>query len=534
MSREKRSHTAHALAEGAFGGRISRRAFMERALAGGMTLAAASALWSEKLKAAGPKKGGTFRVGLHDSNTTDTMDPALAASEFTTEMAFAHRNCLTELLWDGSVTGELAESWDASPSADQWNFKLRQGVTFHGGKSLTAQDVVDSLNYHRGEETKSGGKALLADVTEIKADGDVVRISTASGNADLPYTLSDFHFTICPSLGEGKIDISGVGTGPYVVQSFEAGVRAGLTRNADYFKEGRAHFDAIEFLALSDPNARQNALVTGEVDAISDVELKTASLLAKRQDVFVDEVASGAHATMPMFMDTPPFDNNDVRMALKYAIDREGAVRLSMRGHGSIGNDQPIGPTLPYYSEIEQRQFDPEKAKFHLKKAGMDSLSVKLSSADAAFNGAVDLAVLYAESAKQSGIDVEVVREPNDGYWSNVWLKKPFSVSTWSARPTPDVMFTVCYKSGADWNESRFSHEGFDKLLAEAKGELDNAKRTEMYREMMLIIRDEGSVIIPFFRNRVMGRRTNVMHDGNLSGVSPLDGNRATERWWFA
>ncbi len=534
MSRDKLDRAARALTRLARNGHLSRRAFMERALAGGMTLTAASALWSGKVEAATPKRGGTFRVGLHDSNTTDTTDPALASSEFTTEMAFAHRNCLTELLWDGSVAGELAESWEASPNADQWAFKLRNGVTFHNGKTMTAHDVVDSLNYHRSEESKSGGKALLADVTEIKADGDVVRITTAAGNADLPYTLSDFHFTICPSNGDGTIDIGGQGTGPYVLQAFEPGVHADLTRNPNYFKADRAHFDAVHFLALSDPNARQNALVTGEVDAISDVELKTANLLAKRNDVIVDEVASGAHATMPMFMDTAPFDNNDVRLALKYAIDREGAVQRAMRGHGSIGNDQPIGPTLPYYSEIEQRQFDPEKSKFHLKQAGLDSLSVPLSAADAAFNGAVDLAVLYAENAKTSGIDIKIVREPNDGYWSNVWLAKPFCVSTWSARPTPDVMFTVAYKSGADWNESKFSHERFDSLLAEAKGELDNAKRTEMYREMMIIMRDEGSVIIPFFRNRVMGRRTTVMHDGNLSGVSPLDGNRATERWWFA
>jgi len=514
--------------------RLTRRDFMERALACGITVAAASAMWSGTARAATPKKGGTFRVGLHDSNTTDSMDPALAASEFTTELAFAARNCLTELLADGSVTGELAESWEASASADSWAFKLRDGVQFHNGKSLTAEDVVASLNYHLSEDSKSGGKALLADVTEIKADGNTVRITTQSGNADLPYTLSDFHFTVCPSDGEGNIDISGVGTGPYALESFDAGIRASLTRNPNYFKPDRAHFDAVEFLALNDSNARQNALVTGEVDAISDVDLKTAKLLAKREGIYIDDVPSGAHATIPMFTDAAPFDNNDVRLALKYAIDREGAVQRSMRGYGSIGNDHPIGPTLPYYSEIEQRPYDPEKAKYHLKKAGLDSLTVQLSAADAAFNGAVDLAVLFSENAKQAGIDVEVVREPNDGYWSNVWLKKPFCVSTWSARPTPDVMFTTAYKSGADWNESRFSHERFDKLLTEAKGELDNAKRTELYREMMLIMRDEGGAIIPFFRNRVMGRRENVMHDGNLSGVSPLDGNRATERWWFA
>ena len=448
MSGAHETRLLEALNQALQSNKLSRRAFMERAIAGGIGIAAAQSLWS-RAEAATPKSGGTFRVGLHDSNTSDTLDPALASSEFTTELAFAHRSCLTELLADGSVTGELAESWEASPSADSWSFKLRDGVEFHNGKTMTADDVVASLNYHRSEESKSGGKALLADITEIKADGNRVQITTQSGNADLPYTLSDFHFTVCPADGEGRIDISGTGTGPYVLQTFEAGVRADLSRNPNYFKADRAHFDAVKFLALTDTTARQNALVTNEVDAISDVELKTAELLAKREGVIVDEVASGAHATMPMFMDTAPFDNNDVRLALKYAIDREGAVARSMRGHGSIGNDQPIGPTLPYYSEIEQRAYDPDKVKFHLKKAGLDSLSVKLSAADAAFNGAVDLAVLFSEDAKKAGVSVEVVREPNDGYWSNVWLKKPFSVSTWSARPTPDVMFTVAYKSGA-------------------------------------------------------------------------------------
>ena len=124
-------------------------------------------------------------------------------------------------------------------------------------------------------------------------------------------------------------------------------------------------------------------------------------------------------------------------MALKYAIDRENAVKRALFGHGSIGNDQPIGPTLPYYSALDQRTYDPDKAKFHLKKAGMDSLKVKLSAANSAFNGAVDPALVFSEDAKKAGIDVEVVREPNDGCWSNVWLKKPFCVSTWSARPDP-------------------------------------------------------------------------------------------------
>ena len=519
----------------AVAGRISRRMFVERAMAGAMTVAAASSMWSTRVEAATPKQGGTFRVGLHDSNTSDTMDPALVASEFSTQVALAHRNCLTELEADGSVQGDLAESWEASAGADVWTFHLRKGVTFHSGKSLTATDVVDSLNYHRAEDSKSGGKALLAGITDISADGETtVRITMESGNADLPHTMSQFQFQICPSNGDGTIDIAGDGTGAYKIESFNPGIKAVLSKNPDYFKAGRGHFDGVEFIGINDPSARQSALVTNSVDAISDVDLKTAHLLAQEPDIIVDEVASGAHATVPMFMNTAPFDNNDVRLALKYAIDRQACINNAMRGHASIGNDHPIAPTLPYYSEIEQREYDPDKAKHHLNKAGMSGLSVELSAADAAFSGAVDMAVVYAESAKKAGIDIKVIREPNDGYWSNVWMNKPFSVSTWSARPTPDVMFTIAYKSGADWNESFFSNERFDMLLAEAKGELNDDRRREIYRDMMLIMRDEGSTVIPFFRNRVSGRRSTVMHDGMLAGNAPLDGNRATERWWFA
>lgn len=513
--------------------KLSRRAFIEKAAAAGIGLTVAQSMWNTA-EAASPNKGGTVRMGLHDSNTSDTLDPALAGSEFTVEIGYAMRSCLTEVLPDGSVIGELASGWEASSDAKTWTFQLQNGAEFHNGKSVTAQDVVDSINYHRGEDSKSGGKALVAAVESVKADGNNVVIESSVGNADLPYALAAFQFQVCPSDGNGNLDLTGVGTGPYALKQFEPGVRAELTRNPNYFKDNRAHFDAVHFIALNDSNARNNALVTGEVDIISDVDLSTVSLLGKRPGVVIDEVASGAHATMPMHANTAPFDNNDVRMAMKFAIDREKALKLALKGHGTIGNDQPIGPSMPYYAELEQRQYDPDKAKYHLKKAGLSSLPVSLSAADAAFGGAVDLAVIYKESAEAAGIDVDLVREPDDGYWSNVWMKKPFSVSTWSARPTPDVMFTIAYKGGADWNESLWSHSKFDTILAEAKGELDQVKRAEMYAEMQMIVRDEGSAIIPFFRNRVSARSDKVAHSGSLSGSSPLDGSRAAERWWFA
>ena len=128
-------------------------------------------------------------------------------------------------------------------------------------------------------------------------------------------------------------------------------------------------------------------------------------------------------------MDTraEPFKDNNVRLALKFAVDREELVEKILFGYGSVGNDHPIGRGQPFFSkDLTQRSYDPDKAKFHLKEAGLSSLDVELSVADAAYSGAVDAGALFQASAEKAGINIKLNREPNDGYWSNVWMKKPF------------------------------------------------------------------------------------------------------------
>ena len=242
-------------------GRIDRRRFMEGALAMGLTVSAATTMWT-KAASATPKKGGRFRAALDDGNTTDSMDPATYESMFQICMSHSHRNYLTEITPDNVVGPELAESWTASDDAAEWVFKLRKGVEFHNGKTFDAHDAVATLNYHRGEDSKSAGKALLDSVEEIKADDKyTLRVKLNGGSADFPYVLTDYHFTMQPSDGEGGIVWEdGVGTGGYVVEDFEPGVRCMMTRFPNYWKEGRAHFDEIEFLAIPDVNARQTGL----------------------------------------------------------------------------------------------------------------------------------------------------------------------------------------------------------------------------------------------------------------------------------
>ena len=306
-------------------GRISRREFLNRVAILGLGATVSSAIWSPATHAAAPKKGGRFRLGVSGGSTAESFDPATyGTGVINAFMVGAIGNCLTEIDHKGAVIPELAESWEASKGADTWTFRLRKGVTFHNGKTLTADDVIASFNHHRGENTKSAGKPLLKAVTEInKVDNLTVEFKLDSGNADFPYIVSEYFFIIFPSK-DGTIDWkSGVGTGGYKLIEFEPGVRYVGERYPDYWKEGRAHFDHVELIPLSDPMARTTALITGEVECIGGVDLGTVHLLKKKPGITVNAITGTQHFTMPMFTDTAPFDDVNVRNALKRYISHK-------------------------------------------------------------------------------------------------------------------------------------------------------------------------------------------------------------------
>lgn len=513
--------------------KITRRQFNSFLIAGS-TLCASGLLSLPAKAATSPKRGGTFRIGLRGASTAESLDPATYGTGMINHfMTGAIGNCLTEIDHNGKPIPELAESFEASPGADIWTFRLRKGVTFHNGKTLDADDVIASFNHHRGEDTKSNGKALLKSVTEIrKIDDRTVAFVLDNGNADFPYTVAEYFFIIFPAKDGKSGWKSGIGTGGYKLAEFEPGVRYIAERYPEYWKEGRAHFDRVEIVPLSDQAARTNALLTGSVDCIGGVDLATVDLLKKKPGITVNAVTGTEHYTMPMFTDVPPFNDVNVRLALKYAIDREQLVKILLSGYGQVGNDSPITPANRYFNtEMKQRQYDPEKVRYHLKKAGLSSLSVELHAADAAFPKAVDASVLFSESAAKAGIKIQVVREPNDGYWSNVWLKKPFCTCFWSGRPTEDLMFTAGYASDAPWNDTHWKNDRFNELLVKARAELNSDRRKAMYWEMQEIVRDDGGAIIPLYAQYVFANRDTVAH-GPLSAHRSIDGWKSMERWW--
>jgi peptide/nickel transport system substrate-binding protein len=515
--------------------KVSRREFIHTGIKVGAVAAMAPSLVNmlpgvAQASANVPKKGGHFKLGVSSASPSDVLDASQVSSVHMRQLTWQLKNNLIEIDHKGNYVPELAESWEAKPGAKEWIFKLRKGVEFHNGKTFTAKDVIHTLDYHRGESSKSKVKALVSDIDTIKAEDDyTVRITLNKGDVDFPGILTDIHL---PIMCEGDEEFK-LGTGGYILESFEPGVRSIVKRNPNYWKEGRAHFDSVEILAIQDVNARSNALKVGQVHAIDNCELKTVHLLEKIKGVEIIQATGKRYFSFPMFCDVAPFDNPDVRMALKLAIDREHMLKIVLRGYGAVGNDFPINDVYAdFASGVPQRTYDPDQARHLMKKAGVQDHVFRFHAADAAFGGAVDAAAMYKQHAAKAGINIEVVREPNDGYWSNVWTKKPFCAASWSGRATSNMMMTQTLYSKAKWNASHWKNPAFDKLLTEARTEMDPVKRKNMYLEMQTLVNTDGGYIVPLFADFVDATRSNIGFE-NLSGTYELDGEKASERWWF-
>jgi peptide/nickel transport system substrate-binding protein len=514
-------------------GGVSRRGVLKGASAiGGAALIGPM---GARMASAQPMRGGTLRVAQAHGSTTDSMDPGSWENDFTILQAHTRNNYLTEIAPDGSLVPELAESWEASSDAATWTFTIRSGVQFHSGHILTAEDVVASLRHHMGEDSTSAAAPIVAPITDMRIDGMNVIFTLASGNADFPFVLADYHLPMLPS-ADGAIDpMTTDGCGPYRIDELEFGVGASYSRHDGYWKSDAAYFDAVEQIVIHDAAARQNALISGEVDYIDSADLNTVHLLQRAPGVVVLSVTGTQHYGLPMDTRAAPFSDNNIRLALKYAIDRQQLVDTILNGFGEVGNDHPIGSGQLYYNtDLEQKTYDPDRARYHLAQAGLESLDVDIHLADAAFAGAVDAGVLYSESAAGAGVNLNVVREPNDGYWSNVWMQLPFCGTYWGGRPTQDLMFSTAYAEGAPWNETYWSHERFNELLVAARAELNSDLRREMYFEMQQICSDEGGALIPMFAAYVGAHSDALAHPEQVASNWRNDGHRIAERWWFA
>ncbi|ANN60832.1 ABC transporter substrate-binding protein [Mesorhizobium loti] len=484
-------------------GRLTRREFLGRATALGVSATFASSLLAGAARAQGPVRGGFLRSGLGSGAATDSLDPAAIGSNVPIVFSKCWGELLLEMTPDGGIEYRIAEEIDSSKDAKTWTMKIRKGVQFHNGKEVTAQDVVATLERHSDEKSKSGALGILKSIESFKVDGGDVVITLKESNADLPYLMTDYHLIIQPNGGKDD-PAAGISAGPYKVTVNEPGVRHGGEKFKNYWQGDKyGHADQVEIIVINDPTARMAALQGNQVNMIGQVPPRIVDLVKQVPGVTIQNVSGRGYCSFNIFCDTAPFDNNDLRMALKLAMDREEMVDKILRGYGTIGNDFPINASYQLFPEdIEQRAFDPDKAKFHYQKSGHRG-PILLRTSEAGFTGAVDAAQLYAQSCAKAGITIKVKREPVEGYDSEVWNKQPFLTNFWNGRPTQDQIYSTVYLSTAPWNDTHFRNEKFDKLLIEARAEFDQDKRKDLYREIAIILRDEGGVIVPMFNQSI-------------------------------
>jgi peptide/nickel transport system substrate-binding protein len=494
-------------------GKVSRRDFNVGLLNMGLSAAAAGVLISQtitKSQAATPKRGGRLRFSSASSGPSGTIDPAKVTSGVDISRGVILYDRFVDRDREGNLVPVLADSWEASDAVDEWIIHLRQGVEFHNGKTMTSADVVFSLQRVLNPDTGSPAQPLIKDIAEVTADGKyTVRLKLSQPNADLMYALNEYHVAIVP---EGQVDYTGkpAGTGPWKVESHEPGMGSLFVRNENYFITDRPYIDEVEIFGIPDATARVNALLAGETDLISAVEPQLVDLINESPDAEMLTIAGSAHPTYPMRADMEPFSNNDVRLAIKSAIDRQKFADLAFNGLATPARDHPVPVHDPMHcDDIPIPQFDPDKAMFHLKKAGHQNTVFEFTASDANFGG-FNASVILAEMANNAGVNVKIKRVPTDGYWSDVWLKAPWCGSSWYGRPTAALVMGITHFSDAKWNESHWYREDFDALLTESNRTADPVKRKEILCEAQWMIHSEGSTVIPVFSNWIDANSTRV------------------------
>lgn len=489
----------------------------------------------QPLRAATPSQGGTLRIGNGRFDSGETLDPQAAETSFMQNLQWQIRNNLVEVGAGGVLVPELATSWDSNDALTVWTFQLREGVEFHNGKTMDADDVVFSINLHRGEASYSQVKSLVSVISDVKATApNEVTFTLDKPNAGFPALLSVTCLYIVPA-GDTNYD-AGIGTGPYILESYEPGVKSVVRKNPNYWKEGRGHFDSVEMLAIRDVNARTTALQTGQIDVMNAVDPTTANLLSMLPDIDLLQTQGKVHYAFSMLTTDPLFSDVRVRTALKLSINRQDMVDKMLNGYGSIANDQPISSAYPNYDPDQvQHEYDPEQAKSLLKAAGAEGLTTTLHASNTPFTGAVEAAQLFSEHASASGITINVSREPDDGYWSNIWMKKPFFASRWSGRANEDLMLTLAYsrESRGDYNETNWDNDAFNLALTAARSEKDDAKRRALYAECQMLVSEDGGMIAPVWADILDAKSNKVSTGEKISGDWDLDGDRCAERWWF-
>jgi peptide/nickel transport system substrate-binding protein len=484
--------------------------------------------------ATGPaKRGGTLRVAFIGGAELDTLNPINSYLDLPNALATSMFDNLVRTKPDGTAEFALAESFEPNEDATVWTVKLRPGIKWHDGKPLTADDVIYSLRYAGRPDSASAAAYLVRriDLKNLKKlDQLTVRIPLTTAIASLPNWLALPYGMVI--IQQGATDFAHpIGTGPFKFVKWTKGRSATLVRNPDYWESGRPYLDGLSFVELPDSTARVNAILSNQVDAISAMPYATAKQY-ESGNAQVKLLNAKSHGIVPITMavDVAPFDDVRVRQAFRLIADRDALVNGALSGFGRPSNDV-FGVGLPFYdSSLPQRHQDIEQAKSLLKQAGREGLTVTLNTGDAAA-GMVQSATIFAQQAKQAGVDVRLNERPADTYFTPPYLKWGLGQDYWQGQPLA-VQWAGSLVTGAPFNTTHWNRPEWDKLFYDALADLNDSTAEAKWNSLQKTLWDEGGFLMWGTVNWVDGLSPKVQ--GAEPSVVQNLSNFQFKDWWIS
>ncbi|MBB3149170.1 peptide/nickel transport system substrate-binding protein [Phyllobacterium trifolii] len=490
---------------------IDRRRF----LAGSASLGIAAAVVASTGAAFAqetPKSGGNLRIAILGGGSADTLDANSNVTQPDTARVLGLYEPLRSVRKGGVFENVLAESMEANADATEWTIRLRPDVLFHNGKKLQAEDVAFTFRRVTDPAAPLVGAPGLA---PMDRDGlKIVDDLTLRVPMKTPYAI--FDEVVADDINLGIVPVGydpqkPVGTGAFKFESFSPGQQSVFMRFDDYWGE-KAYLDSVTIIdSFASDNAAFYALQGGEIDAFAATPLALAKQVQEGGPIKILASEVGQWTPFTMRVDQPPFDNPDVRKAMRLVVDREQIIKIAMSGFAAPGND--VFSRWDGAPDRFKRERDIEQAKELLKKAGQENLTVDLVTADIA-NGVVTSAQIYARQAKDAGITVNVKQVTPEVFFGEQYLKWPFAQSFWTLKPyLPQV--ALCLLPNSPYNETHWSDPAYIKLYGEAIATIDPLKRADLISQLQIADFEQGGYIIPS-HNRIID-----LVASNVNGLSP-------------